>query len=563
MLISKVYQGDPTLGSLPSARTSVQGSSLVTALSGFGAPTGAMVNVDLQQILANVSASLFSVLSNQLQAHSGYGITFTGHGTGGSLASMTAVSIVAAFNTTNVPPMQVITFGAPRIGNQIWANHTESLFLNGQTARHLRVTHSIDNIPQVLTPSNGYQHSAVEMFQSTDQIGSQSLVQCTGAEDMTCNDSILGTATFVSQASSAQSDHDAVTTSTTSADTDNIASTAASGETTSSGNQALSASDQSLSTQAAVACSQCAGTDCIGCIDDSGSTVQGLQATSSGSDESSASAAPQAVQQPTYEIDPTTGLIVPLTGSSASIAPQAAQTPTYQIDPTTGLIVPVSGTSATLSDSLDPATGLPYGTAVDPTTGITSQSSATTNAIDPFTGVQYSAESAEVAALDAQYDPAVTNVVGANNAGLLSFISQDRVNSTTSQVNKAIVDKTVVKRQQTSTTVTNAAGQKYLGIDMISDALQFCSAVSPRTSETSSDAAAASTPSAVGSVTAASSTGDSVLSAGVTNVNGITLSSAANTIGNGSVVSSSAIDKKDVELQVLVAVLSLFSILMY
>ena len=50
-----------------------------------------------------------------------------------------------------------------------------------------RITHTDDNVPQDLTPDEGYQHVAVEYWISDDPAGPENIVKCNGGEDPECN----------------------------------------------------------------------------------------------------------------------------------------------------------------------------------------------------------------------------------------------------------------------------------------------------------------------------------------------------------------------------------------
>lgn len=125
----------------------------------------------------------------------------TGHSLGGALSTIAGVSIERAFPGGKV---RGIGFASPRVGNPAFAQFVNNAFGD----RYKRVTHTADNVPQDLTPAEGYQAVATEYWISRDPASPANIIKCNGGEDPNCNNSVgqpnagIGGINAVSQASS-------------------------------------------------------------------------------------------------------------------------------------------------------------------------------------------------------------------------------------------------------------------------------------------------------------------------------------------------------------------------
>lgn len=411
--------------SVPSATSS--GSSLVDA-SIIG-PAGTLVNPDLLTTFMVNRMNLSQTLQSQLAAHPDYGITFTGHGSGGALAIMAGVSLIASLGST--VPMQIITFGAPRVGNAAWANYTETNFVRGTLVRHLRVTHADDNIPQILTRSNGYLHAAVELYETDSGVDAASMTKCTGAEDPDCNlgQSISsmttnvaanaigsGVASYLVPAPSSLSG--IVGTLNTNSDqsglVDNVATPSSSIEDGSLAApifttvHAATPTDSSSQISGSVSCSSCLGTECIDCIDDT--------------NDNSA-------------------------------------------DPSSTVGTRNTSTADTVGDTTDPLTGMTY----DQEMEILQNQLSTmqlSNTVDVSTGMTYAQE---MQLLQEQLQSSVSNSQTQTIANQIQGSTNTVAGSTTGKYRRAATDGV-------ASGVANAAHMMYLGVQMNQDGPKYCMA---------------------------------------------------------------------------------------
>lgn len=210
------------------------------------------------------------IIQAQVNAYPSYSLTFTGHGTGGAVASVAAVQCYASLGSGVT--VQVMTYGAPRVGNSIWAEYTESILNGNDNARYVRVTHGDDNVPQLLSVADGYQHAAVEIYFAGDQTSSSGMYECLGSEDYECNaGTVEATSPSLTSYPSTQTSHSSSAGSTTvwspfqSTSTADDGGLSSSTSSTSDSDSGSSGSASALTSQGSVSCSTCTGTDCILC----------------------------------------------------------------------------------------------------------------------------------------------------------------------------------------------------------------------------------------------------------------------------------------------------------
>jgi predicted lipase len=111
-------------------------------------------------------------------------VVVTGHSLGGALAALAFVDVYEKFNGLNVT-VDMYTYGEPRVGNAFFANYFKTLtFASGEK---WRITHFLDPVPQVPPIFFGFQHSEAEIYYNED---STSFTQCSGSEDLQCQDGV-------------------------------------------------------------------------------------------------------------------------------------------------------------------------------------------------------------------------------------------------------------------------------------------------------------------------------------------------------------------------------------
>jgi hypothetical protein len=109
-------------------------------------------------------------------------IVITGHSLGGALTELAAIDF--ALNE-QIVANTIYTFGAPRVGNDVWVQNWQTLFWD-TTA--YRVTHCMDPVPHAPPQAMGFVHPPTEVYYNEDN--SQFTV-CEGGEDPSCADQWL------------------------------------------------------------------------------------------------------------------------------------------------------------------------------------------------------------------------------------------------------------------------------------------------------------------------------------------------------------------------------------
>jgi len=111
-------------------------------------------------------------------------IIVSGHSLGGALTHIAAYDFIVNYN---IPLKYIITYGAPRAGNDVFAQSYMSV-LNG--AEVWRVTHWRDIVPHVPTVAMGFVHHPQEFFYTEDNSAYTSC-SSTDGEDHTCADQFI------------------------------------------------------------------------------------------------------------------------------------------------------------------------------------------------------------------------------------------------------------------------------------------------------------------------------------------------------------------------------------
>jgi len=105
-----------------------------------------------------------------------YPIIVTGHSLGGAIATIAAAELAIKAEVQN--PVELWTFGSPRVGNPAFANYLDEKYLD----KSFRVTHNRDPVPRLPPVMIGSEHVDCEYwFSSADK-----WKKCK-TEDPTCN----------------------------------------------------------------------------------------------------------------------------------------------------------------------------------------------------------------------------------------------------------------------------------------------------------------------------------------------------------------------------------------
>ncbi|KID66382.1 feruloylesterase, partial [Metarhizium hybridum] len=123
-------------------------------------------------------------LESALHSYPGYSVTIVGHSLGGALAEL-------AFGSLKPKPLnvtQVITYGAPRVGNAGFANYLDKLAgaSNSNAGIAYRVTHYDDIVPHLPPFFLGFTHPRTEYWQSADKPAEATTYRCNGRESLDC-----------------------------------------------------------------------------------------------------------------------------------------------------------------------------------------------------------------------------------------------------------------------------------------------------------------------------------------------------------------------------------------
>ncbi|KAH6917626.1 lipase [Coprinopsis sp. MPI-PUGE-AT-0042] len=187
---------------------------------------GAWAHTGFQVAYNAVAKDVIATVKNEIAAHPGYKLTVTGHSLGGAVASIGALSLKAALPDT---PLQLYTYGQPRVGNQDFKNLVENrigvdnvfrasscldsislaVHTNGRYFTNLSVSVCfivalIDGIATLVPKVLGFRHFGTEYWQfqdpgnGTDEVTSWSVTnvliatsentrKCVGSEDPTCS----------------------------------------------------------------------------------------------------------------------------------------------------------------------------------------------------------------------------------------------------------------------------------------------------------------------------------------------------------------------------------------
>ncbi|KAJ3499187.1 hypothetical protein NLG97_g543 [Lecanicillium saksenae] len=128
-----------------------------------------------------------SAIKEGLQANPTYKLVITGHSLGGAVASLGGAYLRRAGFKSDI-----YTFGAPRVGNDVFAN-----FANSQAGGFFRMTHIDDPVPRLPPMIFSYRHSGPEYWLSNggpmqDKYQPSDVKVCQGIAPVACNAGTLG-----------------------------------------------------------------------------------------------------------------------------------------------------------------------------------------------------------------------------------------------------------------------------------------------------------------------------------------------------------------------------------
>ncbi|KAJ7651227.1 Alpha/Beta hydrolase protein [Roridomyces roridus] len=155
---------------------------------GVKLPPKARVHAGFLAAWDTVAFQITTTLAAQRRLHPGHRLVVVGHSMGGALATLAAVSLLQLFPASPMlDQTRIYSFGAPRTGNAVFAEHVNSEF----GKRAFRVVHADDGVPTMIPTSLGYHHHGIEYWQHEDPPAPSTTVRCDASgEDPCCSASI-------------------------------------------------------------------------------------------------------------------------------------------------------------------------------------------------------------------------------------------------------------------------------------------------------------------------------------------------------------------------------------
>ncbi|CAG8609990.1 2864_t:CDS:2, partial [Ambispora gerdemannii] len=139
----------------------------------------AKVHAGFLHAFQEIESDLFSKIQDLRTANPNYSIGVTGHSLGGALALLTGVSLKVRIPAlVSNDDLFVVTFGQPRIGNDVLARYFD------KTISIHRIVHTTDLLPHLPPRSLGYLHMDDEIWISDDKTAmSGGTLSCDGNEN--------------------------------------------------------------------------------------------------------------------------------------------------------------------------------------------------------------------------------------------------------------------------------------------------------------------------------------------------------------------------------------------
>ncbi|RFU77168.1 lipase [Trichoderma arundinaceum] len=157
-------------------------TDVVFAFSDSSLTDGAEVHDGFSDAWDEVASAATAALTQAHAANPSFEIVATGHSLGGAVATLAAATL-----RTQGFPVDLYTYGSPRVGNDVFAN-----FVTSQPGGEFRVTHVDDPVPRLPPIIFEYRHVSPEYWLST---GSDTTIDysvgdievCTGIANVDCN----------------------------------------------------------------------------------------------------------------------------------------------------------------------------------------------------------------------------------------------------------------------------------------------------------------------------------------------------------------------------------------
>ncbi|KAH7165728.1 lipase [Dactylonectria macrodidyma] len=149
--------------------------------------SGCGVHSGFQNAWDEIAAAAKAAVVKARTANPSYTVVSTGHSLGGAVATL-----AAAYLRKAGIPMDLYTFGSPRVGDGDFAN-----FVTSQAGAEYRVTHEADPVPRLPPIIFGYRHTSPEYWltggsSDTTTYSVSSIKVCEGNANIGCNAGTLG-----------------------------------------------------------------------------------------------------------------------------------------------------------------------------------------------------------------------------------------------------------------------------------------------------------------------------------------------------------------------------------
>ncbi|EFQ29729.1 lipase [Colletotrichum graminicola] len=143
---------------------------------------GCQVHTGFAAAWNEVKADVLSAIQAAKAANPSYTIVGAGHSLGAAV-----VTVAAAYLRVEGYPMDIYTYGSPRVGNAAFAD-----FVTAQPGAEYRVTHIDDPVPRLPPLIFGYRHTSPEYWLSTGNATTvdytlADIIVCEGNHNTTCN----------------------------------------------------------------------------------------------------------------------------------------------------------------------------------------------------------------------------------------------------------------------------------------------------------------------------------------------------------------------------------------
>ncbi|KAH0497946.1 hypothetical protein TgHK011_005227 [Trichoderma gracile] len=148
---------------------------------------GCQVHDGFSKAWDEIADAATAAVTQAAAANPSFGIVATGHSLGGAVATLGATVLRGQGF-----PIDIYTYGSPRVGNDVFAN-----FVTSQPGAEFRVTHVDDPVPRLPPIILDYRHVSPEFWLSTGDGETVSyavadVAVCTGIDNVDCNGGTSG-----------------------------------------------------------------------------------------------------------------------------------------------------------------------------------------------------------------------------------------------------------------------------------------------------------------------------------------------------------------------------------